>query len=823
MSRTRVALKIDILAIAIFCIGPVQARLQIDSAYWQQDILATTGSFYQPNYEWTDGFAGLEEFPEQGKQAGTVHIFVINESGQPAAPQVTSAKPVGGDELLGTLELVWQRCLPQELAPGGIGQISVRLRNPQQNDLVVTVTTEGAPPQTVPVSVELLPFRLQTLAWSEQGREVFLVAQATAPDPSAIRRVWLDGKDVTGRCRLLAPDFFAGVSPIVLRPESPLQRGCIHTYMLEDAQGRKVGWNLRTVDVDGFVPLGIYEGIRYSRASADGITMLRLQPGDLDTITRLGFNALGLFCTDLNDRSLLDRFAAYGVRSFHYTNHEPFIPEPEIRGHPTLYCYAIHDEPDVSDSRRPKDIPMNKRIGYMAPEMIRRYAMCRQVDPVTPAALIVNLSLAPTNYYTYGQIADLFLPDNYPLTHRWQMSRVFETTRYSWWAAGPRPVQSIMQVNYEDRPGEMKYRRPPLAEEMYLQFLYSLAAGARGFWGFMWPSEGARPRTIFHGPGEYPDVQAALLHAHMTLGPLLPLINRSHPISLATTDDPQVKLATLLGGPDALLVAVINKTVESLVEDFRYRILRNVEVRIPSTPWLQPGFVGEVDAGTITPLPLQREEDGISVVLPEVKAGALLLAGADAGLAHELERDYRVAAARADRRMIAAMRRDIAGRGEHHSALRRIAGRYAQFRLLAAETYNVEGVTVEDFWPVPVGEHNGIKWETEEHPRGGRWELSVPAEHAGRPYTIHFGKKDWWRDSRLQWQVLDASGEIVAEGDRISDAGLLPAFQVTFPHAGTYQVKILDVAEKNSGGQLSRVIYALPASVLGKAHGSEDN
>ncbi len=64
-------------------------------------------------------------------------------------------------------------------------------------------------------------------------------------------------------------------------------------------------------------------------------------------------------------------------------------------------------------------------------------------------------------------------------------------------------------------------------------------------------------------------------------------------------------------------------------------------MRIPSTPWLQPNFVGQVEAGKITTLPLQREEDGVAVVLPELKAGALLLVGTDVGLPVRLESEYR--------------------------------------------------------------------------------------------------------------------------------------------------------------------------------------
>ena len=64
-----------------------------------------------------------------------------------------------------------------------------------------------------------------------------------------------------------------------------------------------------------------------------------------------------------------------------------------------------------------------------------------------------------------------------------------------------------------------------------------------------------------------------------------------------------------------------------------YQTLRSLEVRIPSRPWPQPNLVGRVDVGKITTLPLQRGEDGTAtVVLTELKAGALLLVSADVGL-----------------------------------------------------------------------------------------------------------------------------------------------------------------------------------------------
>ena len=72
-------------------------------------------------------------------------------------------------------------------------------------------------------------------------------------ETTRLRKVVLDGQDVTHQARILAADFFHGICPVVLQLKKGLELGSFHTYKLVATNGTAVACTLRTLD--GFLRL----------------------------------------------------------------------------------------------------------------------------------------------------------------------------------------------------------------------------------------------------------------------------------------------------------------------------------------------------------------------------------------------------------------------------------------------------------------------------------------------------------------------------------------------------------------------------------------
>ena len=181
----------------------------------------------------------------------------------------------------------------------------------------------------------------------------------------------------------------------------------------------------------------------------------------------------------------------------------------------------------------------------------------------------------------------------------------------------------------------MKFRRPPSPAEVWIQYLYGLGAGARGFSGYEWYDEGNH-----HGAKGYPGVLEAVGQTFRRFQLVAPLILQAHPAMLATCDQQAVWLKTLVCGSDLLLVAV-NDDYESLPTDVQVRPKQQVEIRLPNIPWLKPTQALQVDDGSFTKLELASLPDGTRLVLPTLKVGQVIVVTGDERLSARLIARYR--------------------------------------------------------------------------------------------------------------------------------------------------------------------------------------
>lgn len=757
---------------------PAVAAVTVDCAYWHVDIGG--------QYAWSESAPGLADFARTHERAGLLKVFVRNDG---PAPATVEARTLNGADLEALRtgdrhEVIWWRTWPNPVPPGALAEVAVRLRYPLTEDPVLGIDADGAPLEvTVPATPP--PFRIETVGWEDGGGRVTVVAQKIRDEPVEIVRVELDGADVTGRARIPTPGFFGDVCPIILDLETPLETGAFHTYKLISADGQAVACTLRTLDE--FMRLGMYGA------------------SDLEANVKLGLNIGTHF--HRQGRAALERYAAFGQRAAFHVNADP--PAPDVRGHPAVYAYLLHDEPDCRDYGA-TDWPMPLRIGYHAMENVAHTRRCAEADPGKPVMITLNLTFKPANYFVYAQIPDIIAPDCYPIAIGTPLRWVREVTEVCRSAAGPRRVDMIPQVNFEDRQNrEMKFRRPPFAGEVIIQYLYALGAGARGFDGWAWFDEKA-DWCHFYGAPNYPDVLDALRRTFRRLALLRPLILNAHPTDWARCDIETIWARTLVCGDEAMLVVLVNDDYDMLSDNFVQRPAEDLTITLPHVPWLDVGYAGLATEDGFTQAALDVTDDGLTVSLPRVQAGEIILLARDEAFARGLAARHEADLAGAALALLRGARHNQLEKAELAALKRHLPAMYPDYMLELAAPLSAYGVKDDTFINPGEVEYPGIEWWTEARPRGGEWKLSIDAARAGVPHTLYFQTARWWGGGYLRIEVADAAGNLVAEMERPPWEGPIPNVRVTFPAEGDYALRILHAGEGKPGGRLGRFIFVAP-------------
>jgi len=764
---------------------PAHAAVEVDCAYFHVDVGG--------KYSWTEGAPGLADFAQTDRRAGTLKVYVHNDGAAPARVDATALNGVALEHLRTNEkhEVIWWRTWPDPVPAKGFAEISVRLRYPLKADAALTLEADGKPLKAI-VPAKPPSFRIETVAWQNAGKEVFLVAEQLGPEATRVTKVLLDGVDVTKRARILASGFFCGACPVTLTPPVALRPGSFHTYKLVAANGEAVACTLRTLDE--FLRLGMYGA------------------GDLERNLKLGINCAAHFRP--LDREPLDRYAAFGQRSAFHVNADP--PAPEVRGHPAVHTYVLHDEPDCWDYSA-DEWPAAMRIGFHGPDIVRHTQQCAEADPAKPVQVTLDLTYKPANYYVYAQLPDIVAPDCYPLTIGMPLAWVREVTETCRKAAGPRRVEAIPQVDFEDRHKvEMKFRRPPFAREVIIQYLYALGAGARGFSGWEWFDEKS-DFADFYGAPNYADVLDAVGQVYRRFALVSPLILQAHPTALATCTDEQVWVKTLICGGDALLLVVVNDDYEPLPSDFAHHPKREVEIRLPAIPWLKAGYAGKVDDGAFTPLTVAPGNGTTGLTLPELDTGAVILVAADARVTRALLQRYHQHQAEVGLTLLRGSRRAADERAQTDDLTRLIVGRYAPYVIDVSKPLAAYGVEQTGFWNPTQSKYPGLEWWTQEAPRGGEWTVTIPEAQAGKRHTVYFQRERWSGGGYLRVEVRGPDGTLLFEKDRPTWDGPIPNFAVGFPRAGEYAIRLLDAGEGKPAGRLSRAIFVVPETAEGLA------
>jgi hypothetical protein len=379
------------------------------------------------------------DFPESPTSAGgSLQLYVRNTGSEPIRPSAIYLDDTDLETLIARGQVAWYRLRPELIQPGTCSELSIRLQHLASKDTatVKILVREGWGIQRT-VVLAPPPMSIGCAAFSPGLDKLYLHLEKHTPADLTLQQVFLDGADLTSRTAFLSPSFFCNVSSAVVDLPAPLAQGSFHLLHVTAEEGCATACQLRAAKP--FFELGTFGNHYFRDYAANHFNTYQ----SFGSLTREQLDAAwkeGLYVT-------APYFAAR--KAYFYDRLDLSEVQRQVaavRDHPALLAYYLEDEPDCFDYE------YNGVPGSTAMEMRQRADFFVREDPNTLTMCLVNNTFRPANYFTYGQLADLFDTDPYvaPVPQKTSdLTFVREATRLARRASAPHPLFITLWMGWD--------------------------------------------------------------------------------------------------------------------------------------------------------------------------------------------------------------------------------------------------------------------------------------------------------------------------------------------------------------------------------------
>ncbi len=636
-----------------------------------------------------DPDAGAGQYADKHVLGGSVHVFVRNTGSRSLAIEDILLEGVSlkrglafSDQrikrkfasihfadlpeaelnrLVAAGEPVWWKTDPQQIAPGGSGEVMVRLRQRPPVETLRLALKHAGGMKDLAIPIRDAHPRMSGISFAADRGRAYLYSQGPGEAGGVPARIIMDGEDIT-RAATIAHDPAVGQAVAVVRFAKPLAPGSFHCFQVvyEDRLTASAGvraW------ADDFA-YGMWGG-----RPADE-SQIGLARGYVKDITDHNINVQ---MPQLGSRGVAAYFKSdAGQRYCKTVGLRKAISDPGKYDTKDAFAYFIHDEPDAGDYLA-KGVEEGRKVGCLAQWAVGRTYKLRAADPVTPQFLNVDGTFKPENWYTYGQLPDIFATDPYYQArlrgtyqrhpHRLALyakaTYIYAVARVARSACTPRPLHVILNaVSHVDKANKWKFRFAT-PQEKRIEVYYALAAGASGI-SYWWYT----PVGRCYGVGAAAsDPQAAALWREIgflgaevrTAGPL---ILRSCPTELpAKVSTPTLWTRCLLAGLDAVVMIVVNEQYANDRVGTVYQPIEEATVTLKLPSWLRPKDVFEISHEGTQAVTWKPEGSQITMTLGRVELTRLVVICEDPKLRGQLQDLYETRFAAKVARLVGGQRR----------------------------------------------------------------------------------------------------------------------------------------------------------------------
>jgi len=542
-------------------------------------------------------------------------------------------------------EPVWYRADPTTIRPGAVAQVVVRLRfvPVTQSVSVGVVTSAGTVSATIPIKAAAP--QLASVGFSTDLRTVYLHWRRSGAGGAAPATILMDGSDVTASAITVGdPDVNFGAS--VLQLDEPLTAMSYHVFQGVYADGQTASASLRAW-ANPFV-----YGTWGAKPTADGDDAAAQDW--IDDATNHGVNAL---VHNMASGGLADYMGTSAGRQYAADRGYGFVTSGPGQWSVTKpLMWFLDDEPDVAESNVRCGTGLNlpcgegHNVGVLATGLIAHGEALRASSPLSPTTINMDGGYKPSNFYTYGQVADVLMVDSYYqkrlLDSYWyypqriplhkKATSIYATALAATTAAEPNPFHMLLYSN--------KYRDPdtgnvwpfPTPGSKRIEVYYSLAGGAKGM-GYWW-------YLVPNGLGAGGAGASALWKEIGLLGNEIktaaPLLVTSHPVSMTLQGSPGVWARALAVGVDTMILMVVNDQYYNDPAGIHYTPVSNAAVAATLPSWLQSPTAFEISTSGLSDVSSQLSGNQLRLNLGTLDLTRMIVLTSNPELKATLQQRY---------------------------------------------------------------------------------------------------------------------------------------------------------------------------------------
>jgi hypothetical protein len=531
------------------------------------------------------------------------------------------------DALIAAGEPVWWRVEPNPIPPNSVSEIVVRLRRAP----IGKTLTIGLDALKIPVQVKSDQPRIESISFSPSLNQVYLCIT------KAPTKVLIDGREIKFTAKT---DTNLDITPVVCKLDKPLAKASFHAFTGVFQDGSAASAGIRAWS--GEMCFGIWG----SKPGKEGDTELarsyinEIAEHSINTqMEMVASDAVSSFMQSDEGLKMLD---SLGIRRM--------VSDPGKGKVKSPFAYFLLDEPDVGDFKV-QGVEPGKQVGCLAQGLVQRSAEFRKADPLTPQFLNLDMTFKPDNWYTYGQLPDIFAADPYyqerlcqSYWHRPGRLSLYTKATYiyavgtvSREASSPKPMHLLLNsVRHTEPDRVFRFATP---EEKRIETYYALASGVKGL-SYWWYT----PAGQCYGCGGPEPEAVALWREIGLLGAELrtigPLVTRSCPASLPIKTSPMLWVRSLLAGQDSLLLLCVN---DNYANDRLGTVIHPlekafIEVEVPS--WLKATQAFEVNFKGTQDIQFSRTGSKARIELGHVDVTRLIVITSDSNLRDSLQKYY---------------------------------------------------------------------------------------------------------------------------------------------------------------------------------------
>jgi len=274
-------------------------------------------------------------------------------------------------------------------------------------------------------------------------------------------------------------------------------------------------------------------------------------------------------------------------------------------------------------------------VGATAMEMIARAEFYGSLDPQTLTMCLVDNTYTPANWFTYGQLADIFDTDPYVRPSRQGKADFYSVYRQSVLAcraSEPNPCFITLWMGWLEG-----HRRCYTESEERIMVCYALGAGARGINYFI-HSSSAGDYSVMTGVLAFPKgpererarKQAlALWEGVARINSQLSVAGKwlayAYPVDAILKKPSGVWARALLCANGAMVVVLVNQNHTSRLDAFIVNPIPKVAIEIAVPDWLPCEEVLDIMPDAARPLQFQEAGDRVAISVGAVRDGKIIL------------------------------------------------------------------------------------------------------------------------------------------------------------------------------------------------------